>query len=101
MTLQEELRRRLSARSTKVGLHTAMLELREAMEDAIASMGGMDLRTHREDAIYDQGYEHGQNEGEELAKATYLDEAKEQREAANGLRASFADWGLPQGALHD
>lgn len=97
MTLQEELRRRLSARSTKVGLHTAMLELREAMEDAIASMGGMDLRTHREDAIYDQGVD----EGEELAKATYLDEAKEQREAANGLRASFADWGLPQGALHD
>jgi hypothetical protein len=87
MTLLEEFRRRLALRSATVGMHTAMLELREAVEDALTALGGMETRSHREDAIYAEGMD----EGEELAKATYLDEAREAREA---LTENFSDWGV-------
>lgn len=94
MTLTEELRRRLSLRSTIVGLHTAMLELRESMEDALAAVGGEHLGDLRVEAAYDDGL----TEGEELAKCTYLDQAREHRKEAEALRASFSGWGvIPNG----
>jgi hypothetical protein len=88
MTLLEELRKRLALRSAVVGMHTAMLELREAVEDALTALGGMDTRSHREDMIYEEGMD----EGEELAKATYLDE---NREIRRSFTDNFADWGVP------
>jgi hypothetical protein len=88
MTLLEEFRKRLALRGALVGMHTAMLELREAVEDALTALGGMEPRSRREDMIYDEGMQ----EGEELAKATYLDENKEIRRS---LTSNFADWGVP------
>ena len=88
MTLVEEFRHRLLMRGGEVGLHTAMLELHEAVEDALAAIGGIDLRSHREDAIHGEGYSDGLREGEELAKCTYLDQVAE-------LKKNLSSWGRP------
>jgi hypothetical protein len=91
-TLAEEFRRRLRERGKRVGMHTALLELREATETAVASVGGSETMTSREELAHDEGVKEGLHDLRERMD----DLRRELGGELEDIRAAYSPWGVPE-----